>query len=132
MSAAVLSLAHPSRRHALHRTRRGVRAGVAGGSVGAAAVRVGARDGRGAVVPDRGRVADAVVEDGRAAEHGAGHGHAVLREQGLELPVLLGEPLLVLADVGVDLLQAQDLVFEGLDVEFFALAVRATQTQPSQ
>jgi hypothetical protein len=39
-----------------------------------------------------------------------------LRYQGLELSVLLSELLLFLADVAVDLLQAENFVFKGFDV----------------
>jgi len=49
----------------------------------------------------------------------------LLGQESLQLAILLGEPVLVLGDVGVDLLQAKDLILEGLDVELLAFAVGA-------
>lgn len=40
------------------------------------------------------------------------------------MPVLVSEALLVLRDVAVDLLEAKYFVFESLDIELFALAMR--------
>ena len=49
----------------------------------------------------------------------------LLGEHLSQLAVLLGEAVLVLGNGAVDFLEAQDFVFQGLDVEFFALAVGA-------
>ena len=41
-------------------------------------------------------------------------------EKASKVSVLLGQLFLVLRSIGIDLLEPQDFIFEGFDVEFFA------------
>jgi len=73
-------------------------------------------------------VADALVAH-RIFEHAATHDgahsttHATLGQESFELPVLLGEFLLVLRDIAIYLLQTEYLVFESFDIKFFSLSM---------
>ena len=72
------------------------------------------------------RVADARVAH-RVVQHAAARqrstAKAILRQYGLELPVLVCEALLVLRDVAEYLLEPENLVLERFDVELLALAM---------
>lgn len=52
-----------------------------------------------------------------------GWDNTILLQKASKIFVLLGQFLLVLRSIGIDLFQPQDFVFEGLDVELLALPV---------
>ncbi len=52
---------------------------------------------------------------------------AVVRQDPSQLPVLFGQSLLVLRDIAVELLEPEDFVLEGLDVELFSLPMGAAR-----